>query len=260
MNVKRWVREFKAKLGMNTPNSPLLSSRSVSPSPHSPAKSPENFPQYTVKPDPVIMIVGNKSDLDKTCHREVGQEEGQAYALANNFLWMETCAKDHEQVQLAFDVFIGQVFHEVVQPPIVEHRRKSAPAASNGPSDSSAPNVLPGSDQTSKQGSLDRLSTQAMSLLGNFGSSVLDLVEEVLEGAEDVMQDIQTASDQGDGAAEEIVDAPDVPSFAFQDMSDGEVRLGRGDVPEGGEDRLGAHRYDVTVPLRRSRSVNGIKE
>ncbi|KAJ3031586.1 Ras- protein Rab-25, partial [Rhizophlyctis rosea] len=78
--VRRWVRDFKSK-----------ANKAV---------------------DPVIMVVGNKTDLgDK--YREVPMHEAQAYALAQGFLFMETSAMDNANVELAFSVLLTDVYYVI---------------------------------------------------------------------------------------------------------------------------------------------------
>ncbi|KAI8920808.1 P-loop containing nucleoside triphosphate hydrolase protein [Powellomyces hirtus] len=62
--------------------------------------------------EPVIMIVGNKSDAK--AQREVPTPEAQAYALAQGFLFMETSAADNHNVELAFTVLLTDVYYATV--------------------------------------------------------------------------------------------------------------------------------------------------
>lgn len=120
------------------------------------------------------MVIGNKADCPKGS-REVRKEEAQAYALSNDFLWMETDATLPDTVHLAFDVFIGQVYHSMqhAQPmayPVAAERRNSAPVKA---------------DDTTSQTLIKRASVIGMGLvgtLGKLGSSMLDFVEGQLEG------------------------------------------------------------------------------
>ena len=59
--------------------------------------------------DAVIILIGNKSDLDEK--REVSKEEGESKAQKNKFAFMETSAKDNNNVQKAFET----LFHEIVK-------------------------------------------------------------------------------------------------------------------------------------------------
>lgn len=51
-------------------------------------------------PNVVIMLVGNKADLESD--RQVSQEEGQNYAATNKMLFIETSAKLRQNVEEAF--------------------------------------------------------------------------------------------------------------------------------------------------------------
>jgi small GTP-binding protein len=59
--------------------------------------------------DAVILLIGNKSELDEK--REVSKEEAESKAQKNNFGFMETSAKDNNNVQKAFET----LFHEIVK-------------------------------------------------------------------------------------------------------------------------------------------------
>ena len=59
--------------------------------------------------DAVILLIGNKSDLDEK--REVSKEEAESKAQKNKFGFMETSAKDNNNVQKAFET----LFHEIVK-------------------------------------------------------------------------------------------------------------------------------------------------
>ena len=59
--------------------------------------------------DAVIILIGNKSDLDEK--REVSKEEAESKAQKNKFGFMETSAKDNNNVQKAFET----LFHEIVK-------------------------------------------------------------------------------------------------------------------------------------------------
>ena len=48
----------------------------------------------------VIMLIGNKSDLDQ--RRQVSTEEGERFAKENNLIFMETSAKTAFNVEEAF--------------------------------------------------------------------------------------------------------------------------------------------------------------
>ncbi|KAI8982155.1 ras family-domain-containing protein [Mycotypha africana] len=51
-------------------------------------------------PDTVIMLIGNKSDLEKD--RQVSREEAEKFAQENNLYFLETSAKSADNVDIAF--------------------------------------------------------------------------------------------------------------------------------------------------------------
>ena len=57
--------------------------------------------------DAVIILIGNKSDLDDK--REVSKEEGESKAQMNKFAFMETSAKGNNNVQKAFETLFGEI-------------------------------------------------------------------------------------------------------------------------------------------------------
>ena len=57
--------------------------------------------------DAVIILIGNKSDLDDK--REVSKEEGESKAQMNKFAFMETSAKDNNNVQKGFETLFGEI-------------------------------------------------------------------------------------------------------------------------------------------------------
>ncbi|KAI9014747.1 P-loop containing nucleoside triphosphate hydrolase protein [Gaertneriomyces semiglobifer] len=81
-NIRHWVSDFKAK-------------------------------QPNKKRDPVIMIVGTKSDCAES-ERQVPTQEGQAYAVSQGFLFMETSALTGHNVALAFNVLLTDVYYAMV--------------------------------------------------------------------------------------------------------------------------------------------------
>jgi len=220
INVKRWVREFKIKFGM-IPGSPMPgSSRSVSPAP---THQPE-------KPDPVIMIIGNKADLN--AEREVRTEEAQAYALANDFLFMETSALDHEKVSLAMNIFISSVYYTVTESgagkTTTQHPRLFPPQAS--------PDAATANPQAFRRASFDPsfISDTARTMFNSF---------------------MEMGSLENTAPVEEVkVEAPSksIPSFNFEDF---DVRGGRDDVAKS-ENAIGLRAIE---PLSRSRSVSNRK-
>ena len=59
--------------------------------------------------DAVILLIGNKNDLDE--NRVVNKEEAELKAQKNKFAFMETSAKDNNNVQKAFET----LFREIVK-------------------------------------------------------------------------------------------------------------------------------------------------
>lgn len=62
------------------------------------------------KPDMVIVLIGNKSDLGHS--REVGEEEGKTLAEAEGLCFMETSALENMNVEEAFLQLITRI-HQV---------------------------------------------------------------------------------------------------------------------------------------------------
>lgn len=60
----------------------------------------------------VIMLIGNKSDLDS--RREVRKEEGETFARENGLIFMETSAKTASNVEEAF-INTAREIHEKIQ-------------------------------------------------------------------------------------------------------------------------------------------------
>jgi Ras-related protein Rab-2A len=52
----------------------------------------------------VIMLIGNKSDLDQ--RRQVSTEEGERFAKDNNLIFMETSAKTAFNVEEVFNLLV----------------------------------------------------------------------------------------------------------------------------------------------------------
>ena len=61
----------------------------------------------------VIMLVGNKTDLEP--QREVTTEQGQKYAQKNGLAFIETSAKDGNNVELAFNTIIIRKFNIIIK-------------------------------------------------------------------------------------------------------------------------------------------------
>lgn len=63
-------------------------------------------------PETVIMLVGNKSDLEQD-QRAVSQEEAAKFAKDHGLMFMETSALDRSNVNDAFDTLIHQIFDKL---------------------------------------------------------------------------------------------------------------------------------------------------
>eukprot|EP01125_Pyxidicula_operculata_P021792 TRINITY_DN8644_c0_g1_i1.p1 TRINITY_DN8644_c0_g1~~TRINITY_DN8644_c0_g1_i1.p1 ORF type:complete len:211 (+),score=48.61 TRINITY_DN8644_c0_g1_i1:301-933(+) len=61
-------------------------------------------------PNIVIMLVGNKSDMRHV--REVPTEKAEQFCKENGLSFVETSAKDNENVEFAFEKLITQIFQE----------------------------------------------------------------------------------------------------------------------------------------------------
>jgi hypothetical protein len=172
------------------------------------------------------VIIGNKADL--TSEREVLRDEAQAYCLANNFLWLETSSKELDTVKLAFDVFIGHVYHEVVKTREEEgredlQRRLSEP------------------EQLSRRASFDASLSGFIGKVGSLAGSVLDFVEEAIEGE----------------IEEEEVERPVASFLAFtcQDTEGGH-RMGRQSMDEEeGREEKSFLSIRNSMPLHRAKSM-----
>lgn len=62
-------------------------------------------------PDSLVMLVGNKSDLDS--QRTVTQEEAMSYAEKNGLMFMETSALESINVEKAFESLIYNIFDKL---------------------------------------------------------------------------------------------------------------------------------------------------
>ncbi|KAL7309057.1 hypothetical protein PS15m_011183 [Mucor circinelloides] len=62
-------------------------------------------------PDSLVMLIGNKSDLDS--QRAVTQEEALAYAEKNGLMFMETSALESINVEKAFETLIHNIFDKL---------------------------------------------------------------------------------------------------------------------------------------------------
>jgi len=56
-----------------------------------------------------IMIVGNKSDVDPTKSRKVTAEEGQKLGQELKCGWIETSARNNQNVSKAFELMIAEI-------------------------------------------------------------------------------------------------------------------------------------------------------
>ena len=59
----------------------------------------------------VIMLIGNKSDLD--ARREVKREEGEAFAREHGLVFMETSAKTAANVEEAFINTAKEIYEKI---------------------------------------------------------------------------------------------------------------------------------------------------
>ncbi|TVY78853.1 Ras-related protein Rab11D [Fusarium oxysporum f. sp. cubense] len=65
------------------------------------------------EPEIVIMLVGNKADLER--RRSVTTEEGKKFAKLNKLLFIETSACEKSQVELAFQTILKGVYKQHCQ-------------------------------------------------------------------------------------------------------------------------------------------------
>jgi len=63
--------------------------------------------------DPVILLAGNKCDLEKVGRREVTHVEGQKFAEKHGLLFAETSAKNAESVETAFGALTDGIFARI---------------------------------------------------------------------------------------------------------------------------------------------------
>ncbi|KAK7471236.1 Rab GTPase ypt31 [Stygiomarasmius scandens] len=68
--------------------------------------------RYSTSQDIVIMLIGNKSDLEAS--REVSIEDAKAFADENGLSFMETSAKDASNVQNAFGGILTEIYHKEI--------------------------------------------------------------------------------------------------------------------------------------------------
>ncbi|KAI8070193.1 GTPase Ypt3 [Thamnidium elegans] len=62
-------------------------------------------------PDSIIMLIGNKSDLES--NRKVSQQEAMDYAESNGLMFMETSALESINVEKAFESLIFNIFDKI---------------------------------------------------------------------------------------------------------------------------------------------------
>ena len=62
-------------------------------------------------PDMVIMLIGNKTDLD--ARRAVSTKEGEDFAKHHGLFFMETSAKSAENIEKAFVVTAQKVYENI---------------------------------------------------------------------------------------------------------------------------------------------------
>lgn len=62
-------------------------------------------------PNTVIMVIGNKSDLESK--RQVSREEGERFAEENNLFFMEASAKSAENVEEAFNKTAETIYKKI---------------------------------------------------------------------------------------------------------------------------------------------------
>mmetsp|Transcript_53485 Transcript_53485/g.121947 ORF Transcript_53485/g.121947 Transcript_53485/m.121947 type:complete len:101 (-) Transcript_53485:255-557(-) len=60
----------------------------------------------------VIMLIGNKSDLDH--RREVSYQEGEQFAAQNGLIFLETSAKSAANVEQAFVKTAEKIYEKIV--------------------------------------------------------------------------------------------------------------------------------------------------
>ncbi|CAO3651334.1 unnamed protein product [Cunninghamella blakesleeana] len=68
-------------------------------------------------PNTVIMVIGNKSDLD--AKRQVSREEGEQFAKENNLFFLEASAKSADNVETAF-VETAKTIHNKIQSGVID--------------------------------------------------------------------------------------------------------------------------------------------
>eukprot|EP01115_Flamella_aegyptia_P014615 TRINITY_DN83_c0_g1_i1.p1 TRINITY_DN83_c0_g1~~TRINITY_DN83_c0_g1_i1.p1 ORF type:complete len:227 (+),score=71.64 TRINITY_DN83_c0_g1_i1:143-823(+) len=80
--------------------------------------------------DIVIMLVGNKLDLK--ANREVATDDAKRFAQKNNLLYIETSALDGENIQLAFQQTINEIYERKKQTGNVDSSKDDGPSVSGG--------------------------------------------------------------------------------------------------------------------------------
>lgn len=62
-------------------------------------------------PNTVIMLIGNKSDLEK--NRQVSREEAEKFAQENDLFFLETSAKSSDNVEKAFEETAAEIQRKI---------------------------------------------------------------------------------------------------------------------------------------------------
>jgi len=87
--------------------------------------------QHHVPPTAVILLIGNKCDLED--QRQVPTETARAFAQDHGYLFLETSALDTTNVDKAFVTIIGEIVSRIQHggPPHSDGRKPSLPTAPN---------------------------------------------------------------------------------------------------------------------------------
>ncbi|KAJ3081217.1 hypothetical protein HK102_002504 [Quaeritorhiza haematococci] len=133
VNVKKWVRDFKAKVASKRPEPVIMivgtkcdlaashptsfSTPASTPKPRRSIHQPHDIPTIletdNEESDDPPISPSARSDSSFQDRREVSTEEAQAFALAQNFLFIETSALTAQNVELAFNILLSEVYHVV---------------------------------------------------------------------------------------------------------------------------------------------------
>jgi len=82
------------------------------------------------KEDIVILLVGNKSDLEQA--RNVSKEEGTKFSKGNNLNFIETSARDDSNVDQAFKMCVEEIYRRQLRAKGPADDTKPKPAAGDG--------------------------------------------------------------------------------------------------------------------------------